>query len=168
MELSAVPDNQQMLSYRHVILKMAFVREGALMSDEMREHVSHLISIVVLAVRGRRSGWMVASVNSKRAVWKLKERRRDSGGDCGCDGIFGNTFSWNLKLSATPSTPAAAIQFVVFCCVRFSMVLVLLVELPLRVTIHHFTTHCRLKSLSVEGKCLQSVAGPKSSTARSR
>lgn len=61
------------------------------MSDEMREHVSHLISIVVLAVRGRRSGWMVASVNSKRAVWKLKERRRDSGGDCGCDGIFGNT-----------------------------------------------------------------------------
>lgn len=30
------------LSYgRRVILKMAFVREGALMSDEMREHVSH-------------------------------------------------------------------------------------------------------------------------------
>lgn len=26
---------------RRVILKMAFVREGALMSDEMRNHVSH-------------------------------------------------------------------------------------------------------------------------------
>ena len=30
------------MSYgRRVILKMAFVREGALMSDEMKEHVSH-------------------------------------------------------------------------------------------------------------------------------
>ena len=28
-------------SDRRVILKMAFVREGALMSDEMRSHVSH-------------------------------------------------------------------------------------------------------------------------------
>lgn len=58
--------------YRRVILKMAFVREGALMSDEMREHVSHLISIVVLAVRGRRSGWMVASVNSSAAAGWLE------------------------------------------------------------------------------------------------
>ena len=42
IQAGSVEHKVSSLSYgRRVILKMAFVREGALMSDEMREHVSH-------------------------------------------------------------------------------------------------------------------------------
>jgi hypothetical protein len=65
---------------------------------------------------------VVASV--KGAVWKLKERRRDDGGDC--DGMFHSLYCpaaavW-LELESVgqpPSIPAAAIQFRVMLCSFF-------------------------------------------------
>ena len=56
------------LSYgRRVILKMAFVREGALMSDEMREHVSH---------HGVRSGAKKIVRKGISPTVELKKRKR--------------------------------------------------------------------------------------------
>ena len=42
------------LLLRRVILKIAFVREGALMSDEMRGHVSHHNGSVSEKKKGRK------------------------------------------------------------------------------------------------------------------